>query len=477
MVLSTAGEKRIEDCDPTNNFGMRPMRGVIELKSLPATGRLLNRSRVMHSILQTVQAAVGGDLALKIGLGLVVLLAAQVLLSLAGTLRQLHFDSRQRRAEHERLKLLIRVAAAQCKEAEQTRHAWNGYRKFTVRKKVRECEDVFSFHLTAHDDKPVAAFKPGQYLTFQLNIPGSAKPVVRCYSLSEGPHETGHYRVTIKRALPPPEQPDAPRGVASTFFCDTVREGDILDVKEPGGHFVLELDQQKPVVLISGGVGITPMLSMLNAITAGGSKREVWFFFGARHREEHIQKEHLERLAAKHENVRLHICYSKPGPGDVLGRDYQHNGRVSVDLFKQLLPSSNYEFYICGPGPFMKSITDGLREWGVPDKHVFFEAFGPATVRRVSAPVSGSTTPAVPVEVAFSRSGKVFKWNEGTLLELAEANGIMLEAGCRAGNCGTCLVAIKSGDVEYLAGHGAAAEEHSCLTCICQPKSNLVLDA
>src|SRR6185436_9521745 len=278
------------------------------------------------------------------------------------------------------------------------------------------------------------------------------------------------YRVTIKRALPPPDQAGAPCGVASTFFCDAVKEGDILDVKAPSGHFTLNLAQETPVVLISGGVGITPMLSMLNAIAASGSKREVWFFFGARHRGEHMQKEHLERMAAKHENVRLHICYSRPGAGDVQGRDYQHTGRVSIELLKQLLPSSNYDYYLCGPGPFMKSITDGLREWGVPDKHVFFEAFGPATVRRVSAPVSGqpSAAPVAPVEVAFSKSGKVIQWKsgEGTLLDLAEANGVRIDAGCRAGNCGTCLVAIKSGDVEYLAGHGATAEEHSCLTCI-----------
>jgi hypothetical protein len=164
----------------------------------------------------------------------------------------------------------------------------------------------------------------------------------------------------------------------------------------------------------------------------------------------------------------------------VQGRDYQHAGRVSVDLFKQLLPSSNYEFYICGPGAFMKSITDGLREWGVPDKHVFFEAFGPATVRKVAAPItSPPTVSAAPLTVGFSRSGKSFEWKleQSTLLELAEANGVTIEAGCRAGNCGTCLVAIKSGDVEYLAGHGALAEERSCLMCICKPKSNLVLDA
>src|SRR5690606_27530064 len=131
-------------------------------------------------------------------------------------------------------------------------------------------------------------------------------------------------------------------------------------------------------------VGITPMLCMLNAIVQSGSQREVWFFFGARNRAEHIQKEYLEKIASERENVRLHVCYSRPGPEDVQGKDYQHAERVSAELFKRVLPSSNYDYFICGPGAMMKSITDGLKEWGVPDKNVFFEAFGPATVKKAA---------------------------------------------------------------------------------------------
>jgi len=432
----------------------------------------------MQFILETLRAMGGADFGFKVGLGLAGILGMQALLMLGGTVRQLYFDGRQRRADRQRLSLLIQAAALQCQEAGQARFVWNGYRKFTVQRKVRECDDVHSFYLAAHDGKPLPPFKPGQYLTFQLNLPGAAKPIIRCYSLSEGPHEAGQYRVTIKRGLPPVDQPTAPAGLASSFFCDTVKEGDILDVKAPSGHFTLNLAQETPVVLISGGVGITPMLSMVNAIVASGSRREVWFFFGARNRSEHIQKEHLEQLATRHDNVRLCVCYSRPQPNDVPGRDYHQTGRVSAELLQQLLPSKNYEYYICGPGPFMKSITDGLREWGVPDKNVFFEAFGPATIKKAAAAVTADAT-GVTLEVSFSRSGKSCRWTpeQGTLLELAEANGITIEAGCRAGNCGTCVVAIKSGDVEYLAGHGATAEDRSCLACICQPKSTLVLDA
>ena len=233
-------------------------------------------------------------------------------------------------------------------------------------------------------------------------------------------------------------------------------------------------------MLISGGVGVTPMVSMLNAIIEAGQKRETWFFFGARNRSDHILKEHLEKITAGRDHIHLHVCYSKPGPDDVKGRDFHHEGRVSVDLFKQLLPSNNYDYFICGPGAFMKSITDGLAAWGVPEANVHYEAFGPATVKKAAPAVSASETEKLSrIEITFGRSGKTHHWNPscGSLLDFAEEKGVKIEAGCRAGNCGTCLVAIKSGDVEYLASQGATAETGSCLTCICKPKSNLVLDA
>ena len=302
--------------------------------------------------------------------------------------------------------------------------------------------------------------------------------MIRCYSISDS-HKKDRYRVTIKRALPPPDCADGKPGMASSYFSECVKEGDILDVKAPGGHFFLDFSKERPVVLISGGVGITPMLCMLNAIVESGSKREVWFFFGARNRSEHIQKEYLEKIANAHENVRLHICYSKPAKEDRIGIDYHHAERVSVDLMKRLLPSNNYDFFICGPGAMMKSITDGLSEWGVPDSCVFFEAFGPATVKKATPKPSTQEVPVANMDVTFSRAGRTVRWRQGlaSLLDLAEESGIKIDAGCRAGNCGTCLVAIKSGAVDYLTEHGAAAEEGSCLACICKPHGNLVLDA
>ena len=379
-----------------------------------------------------------------------------------------------------KLRLQVQETKLRCQEVEQTRLVWNGYRKFSVAKKARECEDVCAFYLKPHDGKPLPPFKPGQYLTFQLDIPGHDKPLVRCYSISDGPHRTDYYRVTIKKEKAPPDKPDLPPGAASSFFCDAVKEGDILSVKAPTGHFFLDMTKNSPIVLIAGGVGVTPMLSMANAIAASGSRRETWFFFGVRNTQEHIHKTELEKLAANHENIHLHVCYSRPGSNEVRGRDYQHEGRVSIELLKELLPSNNFEYYLCGNGAFMKSISDGLEAWGVPEKNVYFEAFGPATVKKKTAPSTPTETDLLSkLNVTFSRSGKTVHWepSAGNLLEFARSQGVRIDSGCCAGSCGSCLVAIKSGSVDYLKPPDAEPEQGACLTCICRPKADLILDA
>jgi uncharacterized protein len=407
-------------------------------------------------------------------------LLLQVGLLAAGGARRAHYEKKRGALEQERLALEIRAARLRIQTVEQAKAAWNGIRKFTVAQKVAECADTFSFYLRPHDGKPLPPFKPGQYLTFQLAVPGVVKPVVRCYSLSDCARPD-YYRVTIKRCPPPPDTPHPP-GVGSSFFCERVKVGDILDVKAPNGHFHLDLEKQRPVVLISGGVGITPMVAMANALALARSDREIWFFFGARHGGEHMLRQDVNELAAKYKNLRLHICFSRPGAADVLGRNYQHEGRVTVALMKELLPSSNFEYFLCGPGAFMESITDDLRAWGVPDEWVHFEAFGPASVKRAASPAVKASLTQAPfsrLEVTFAKSAQRVSWDDAhsSLLELAESHGIKIDAGCRAGNCGSCLVAIKSGTVDYLGGHGAEAEAGSCLTCICKPKGNLVLDA
>ena len=349
---------------------------------------------------------------------------------------------------------------------------WDGYRKFRIIKKIKETESISSFYLVPNDDKPLPTFFPGQYLTFQLKIPGQAKPVVRCYSLSDSPHPD-QFRVTIKREMPPKDNPDAPPGLVSNFFHDSLNENCIVDIRAPRGHFFLDMKENKPVVLLAGGVGITPVLSMLNAIIALGIKRETWFFLGVKNKKEHVMQEHLETVANENENVRLHVCYSKPDPSDVEGQDYHHKERVSVDLLKRLLPSNNYDFFICSPPGMVKALRADLAAWGVPKDKINFEAFGSGTVKECN-------TQEVPdVEVTFAKSGKTIPWDPkmNSLLDFAEANGINMDSGCRGGNCGSCLTAVTKGSVNYISEPGSEPEAGSCLTCISVPKEKLTLDA
>ena len=308
--------------------------------------------------------------------------------------------------------------------------------------------------------------------------------MIRCYSLSDSPNNTNHYRVTIKRLDPPPKNPEAPPGLSSNYFHQQLNEGDILDVRAPGGHFFLDEATERPVVLIGGGVGLTPVWSMLNAICDSRSRRETWFFYGVMNREDHAMHDRMAEIRREFDNVRIVVCYSRPTESCVQGSDYDHEGFVSVELFKELLPSNNYKFYICGPPPMMEAVTNDLKEWGVLESDVDYEAFGPATVKRKAPSKSVQEAAAAAeagegIEVVFERSGKSLSWmpDHGSLLDFAEANDISIDFGCRAGNCGTCVTAIKEGNVSYLSEPGAEPGEGSCLTCIAVPSSRLILDS
>ena len=403
----------------------------------------------------------------------------QVAVMLTSSVRRLGYEREQRRHALEALHYQVEVVLTQShEERERVETSWNGLRKFKILRKEPQKAEVHSFYLIPHDGRPLPPFLPGQYLTFQLKIPNQPKPIIRCYSLSDSPRHSDYYRVSIKKVPPPRDKPDAPPGLSSAYFNDELRVGDILDVKAPSGQFFLDTTVQTPVVLIGGGIGITPVLSMLNTICESGSKRETWFFLGYRNGDEHLMKEHLERLDREHENVHLGICYSDPRENDAEGRDYHHAGWVGVDLFKRVLPSNNYEFYICGPPPMMESLTSGLEEWGVPERNIHFEAFGPATVKKTKTEEApAADVPAM--DVVFERSGKTLKWDSSceNLLDFAEQNGVDIDSGCRAGNCGTCITAVKSGDVAYTIDPGAEPEAGSCLTCVSVPKSDLTLDA
>jgi ferredoxin-NADP reductase len=367
-------------------------------------------------------------------------------------------------------------ATARAARASKSITDWAGWRPFRVAAVVDETSEVKSFYLTPMDGKPLLPFAPGQYLTFRLPIRGSEAPLVRCYSLSDRPRQD-YYRSTIKRISATPDRAGALPGRGSSYFHDCVHVGDVLEVRAPGGTFLADPLDREPVVLIGAGIGVTPLVSMLEAYVHSARRRDVYAIFGFRNSREEPFKEHLQRLAEANPWIQLHVSYSAPLPEDVLYKDYNHQGRLTIDRLRTILPSNNYHFYVCGPAAMMESLVPALWEWGVPESHVHFEAFGPASVK--SAAAVGTLQPVEPCEVRFERSDRAAIWDGSfaSLLEFGEAAGVAMPSGCRAGSCGECMLAIRRGAVTTIKKPSIPVPAGYCLACISAPASELILDA
>jgi ferredoxin-NADP reductase len=364
---------------------------------------------------------------------------------------------------------------------------WQGLRAFRVTKRVDEdaARSQCSFHLQPVDGAPLPAFRPGQFLTFTLDVavPGpdgamATRSVTRCYSLSDAPDPT-HYRVTIKRVPAPPDHPECPPGQVSNHFHDRVQIGDVLQVKAPGGNFFIDPDPNTSVVLIAGGIGITPMMSMLRWCAAVQPQRPVFLYCGVRHGRELAFGPQLEALAAAHPTFRLHVVYSRPDPADPVGRDFQHEGRIDVGLLQRTLPPGRHQFYVCGPPALMQSLVPALADWGVPVADIHFEAFGPATVSLPGGASADGAAQVTDVDIRFTRSGRTLDWDgqDATLLDFAERHGIAVESGCRSGGCGSCETRLLEGSVTYASPPDHEPAAGHCLLCVGRPASPLVLEA
>ncbi|HID99644.1 MAG TPA: 2Fe-2S iron-sulfur cluster binding domain-containing protein [Thiotrichaceae bacterium] len=360
--------------------------------------------------------------------------------------------------------------------------SWTGFRDLRVQGKMVEDQNgtICSFFLTPVDKKPLPSFKPGQFLTFQLDIKDgqTSKKVVRCYSLSDKP-SPDYFRVTIKRVLAPSKAPDALPGIASTYFHDKVHEGDILAVKAPAGHFYWNTEGKEPIVLIGSGIGITPMLSILNASIHSHSNQEIWFYYGVRNSDEHIMKDYLDEVAKTHQNLHLHVVYSQPKQQDSKGTDYHNEGHIDITLLRMTLLLKPYQFYVCGPKQMMETLVPDLSAWGVPDSNIHYETFGPSSLtKQEKQRLVEAETPSE-LTVTFSKSEKTVQWNNSaaSLLEFAEENGIPIDSGCRAGSCGCCQTTIESGELEYVQSPDIDPEQGTGLLCVSVPKTHLTLSA
>ncbi|WUH88947.1 MOSC and FAD-binding oxidoreductase domain-containing protein [Streptomyces sp. NBC_00433] len=353
--------------------------------------------------------------------------------------------------------------------------AWPGFRPLTVTRVETESRTVFSLYLAAADGAELPEALPGQFLTVKVQPEGDAPPLIRSYSLSGEPG-TGTYRISVKVE---------PHGAASNELRDHIRVGDHLEAAAPRGTFCLA-DGDNPVVLLSAGVGVTPVLAMLHALARDRSARQVWWLHGAHDSTEHpFAQESLDLVGAL-PDARSTVYYSKPAAGDRLGVNYADTGRISADHISGLGLPTDADAYLCGPDAFMTSVTNALVDAGLDASRVHSENFGagPSLTPGVkgsaaaTAPHQPAGTPGTGPEVSFARSGLNVPWNDAqeSLLELAEACDVPVQWSCRTGVCHTCELALMSGSVAYSPDPVEPPADGNILICCSMPAEDVVLD-
>ena len=346
----------------------------------------------------------------------------------------------------------------------------NAYVDLEIFKIEPESEIISSFYLRRVDGKPLDPWEPGQFLPIRVTIPGQAQPALRTYTLSTTPNPD-HYRLSIRRA-------DG-NALVSPYLHANARPGLRIEAMTPRGKFVLIPESDRPVVFVSGGVGITPMIAMANHLVEEGRRhgqfRPVWFIHGTNNGRVHAFGRHIRELAAAHPAMKVHVRYSQPGSGDRLGATHDGEGHITIDVLKELLPLDDYDFYLCGPPPFMQSLYDGLTGIGVRRDRIHYESFGSGTAlkpeAKTEAPARIGPPSAGAVPIRFAKSAVTAEWSrdKGTLLELAEAVGLAPVFGCRSGICGTCATRITSGAVDYVEEPLAPRGEGQVLLCCSVP--------
>ncbi|MGZ9583294.1 NO-inducible flavohemoprotein [Paenibacillus marinisediminis] len=268
----------------------------------------------------------------------------------------------------------ISVEAEMYNQAEQQEGGWSDFRAFTVAKKVKESDVITSFYLVPQDGKAVASFSPGQYVTVKINIPGEEYTFNRQYSLSDAPGKP-YYRISVKRE---DTNPDLPAGKVSVYLHDSIQENDTMMLSAPAGDFTLHQSDDQEVVLISGGVGLTPMISMLNTLVEHQPQRSVKYIHSAINSSVHAMKEHVDALARQHQQLSVYTCYERPTEHDVFGTDYHKEGFIDQNWLQSIISSTDAKFYFTGPRPFMKAVYQALLAINVPAEKIHFEFFGPA---------------------------------------------------------------------------------------------------
>ena len=352
--------------------------------------------------------------------------------------------------------------------------AWPGFRSLRISKIVRESDSVFSLELISADNRALAAAMPGQFLLLRLHPQGEGPPLLRCYSLSGAPN-TSCYRLGIKQM---------PGGAASNYITTQLKVGDTLEASSPRGRFILRTGD-RPIVLLSAGIGITPVLAMLHALAAKPSTRQVWWLYGTRNGQEHPFAEEVRRLLQSIPHSRSYVQYSKPRSDDLPGVHFDAPGHLEITTLEKLGISRESDFYLCGPTAFLQDFTAGLASWGVAPGRVNTEIFGPgksSTPGIVQTPVrfphSITGQPGTGPRISFAKSGIDVHWDPAfnSLLELAEACDVPVQWSCRTGVCHTCETALIAGAVNYSPEPVEPPADGNLLTCCSRPRGDVIID-
>jgi MOSC domain-containing protein YiiM/ferredoxin-NADP reductase len=350
-----------------------------------------------------------------------------------------------------------------------------GFRPLVVTAIDRESADVVSLTLQSADRQPLPAALPGQYVVLRLRPTAAGPPLFRSYSLS-GALSTERHRISVKVE---------PNGAAGAYLSGQVRVGEALDVSAPRGSFILQ-PGERPVVLLSAGIGATPVLAMLHALAATRSSRQVLWLHGARDRKHHPFSAEVRRLMLGLTRGRSYVCYSRPGSGDRLGEDFDAAGRLSPSAFDEVGVPREADVYLCGPARFMGEMKEALAAFGVAPQRIRVELFNGSEPLTPGLAGAEPRAPHLPTDeantgplVSFARSGIAAHWKPSayqSILELAEACDVPVRWSCRTGVCHNCESGLVSGAVVYGPKPLDPPADGNLLTCCSQPTSDVVVD-
>lgn len=337
------------------------------------------------------------------------------------------------------------------------------FQEYIINKIAAESTTIKSFYLSPKNGGAIPDYIAGQFVNIKIQPPGSDKVLTRSYTLSDSPKKN-YLRLTIK---------NDPNGKVSGFMHDIATIGDTVLMSNPAGNFHLTTDANNPLILLSGGVGITPMLSMAEYVNVYQPHRKIYFLHSSLHKNVQPMLQRLKQLNTSNANFGLSIFHSHPLEDEAKNIDYDYEGFIT----KNRIPvSDNAAYYVCGPVGFMDTMFTYLKELNVDEDKIFFESFGGDNKIGAKQLLVDSTTKSF--DVRLTKSNKQISWREGmgSLLELIESAGLTPDNSCRMGTCSTCESKLTKGTYEYDPEPFMEATEGHVLICCAKPTSDIEIE-